>query len=136
VRPRLFTITVTPRFGDVDAFRHVNNACLPAWFELGRMPLYVLFRPDMDFDLWNLVLAHLSVDFHTPMALGYDVEIRTYVSRVGTSSFTSYQEAWQRGKLCASGEAVVVHHDAIEKRSLPIPSELRTALLEHVKPEA
>ena len=132
----MFTITVTPRFGDVDAFRHINNACLPAWFELGRMPLYLLFRPDMDYDRWNLVVAHLSVDFHSPMVLGHDLAICTYVSRVGNSSFTAYQEAWQRGELCASGEAVIVHHDFAAKRSLPIPDDLRAALLEHPRPGA
>jgi len=131
----MFTITVTPRFGDIDGFRHVNNTKLPEWFELGRMPIYVLFQPDLDYDRWNLILAHLSVDFHVPLVLGREIEIRTYIARVGNSSMTVYQEAWQRGQLCASGESVVVHYDSREQQSLPVPDDIRAELMRHLKPE-
>ena len=36
----MFTKSLTPRFGDVDGLRHINNTMLPDWFELGRDPLY------------------------------------------------------------------------------------------------
>ncbi|MCE5238254.1 acyl-CoA thioesterase [bacterium] len=131
----MFTVTVTPRFGDVDGLRHVNNTRLPEWFELGRGPFYRFFCPELDFERWNLILAHLGVDFQAPMILGHNVEIRTYVQRVGNSSFTTVQEAWQRGELCATGETVIVHYDFAAKRSLPIPDDTRTALLAHARPE-
>lgn len=35
----MFKIKVTPRFGDTDALRHVNNNVLGDWFELGRNDL-------------------------------------------------------------------------------------------------
>jgi acyl-CoA thioester hydrolase len=131
----MFTITVTPRFGDIDGFRHVNNTKLPEWFELGRMPVYALFEPDLNLDRLNLILARLSVDFHIPLILNHAVEIRTYIARVGNSSMTIYQEAWQRGQLCASGEAVVVHYDFQEQHSLAVPDDIRTQLMQHLKPE-
>lgn len=131
----MFTVTVTPRFGDVDGFRHINNTVVPQWFELGRTPIYLPFRPDLDYDNWNLILAHLDVDFRVPMVFGHDVEIRTHIARIGTSSITVYQEAWQQGQLCASGEAVVVHYDFAAKQPLPIPDEIRALLMEHLKPE-
>ena len=88
----MFSKTVTPRFGDVDGLRHINNTRLPLWFELGREPLFRLFNPDMQLDNWNLIMAHIDVDFVAPMGLGADIEIRTVVAKIGTTSFTVSQE--------------------------------------------
>lgn len=129
----MFTKTITPRFGDVDGLRHINNTRLPVWFELGREPFFRMFNPDMLLENWNLIMAHIDVDFLTPMTLGADIEIRTYVAEVGRTSFTVYQEAWQGGQLGASGKAVVVHYDFKAKKSVLIPDSIRSRLLEHVK---
>ncbi|NLG34072.1 MAG: acyl-CoA thioesterase [Lentisphaerae bacterium] len=127
----MFTKTVTPRFGNVDGLRHINNTMLPVWFELGREPLFRLFNPDMRLDNWNLIMAHIDVDFVLPMTLGADIEIRTFVSRIGQTSFTVYQEAWQRDTLGAKGHAVVVHYDFADRKPLRIPDAIRTRLKEH-----
>ena len=107
----MFIKIVTPRFGDVDGLRHINNTMLPVWFELGRDPLFRYFNPDMRLESWNLIMAHIDVDFLLPMTLGADIEIRTAISKIGNSSFTVHQEAWQSKSLCAEGNAVVVHYD-------------------------
>ena len=77
----MFTKTITPRFGDVDGLRHINNTRLPVWFELGREPFFRMFNPDMLLENWNLIMAHIDVDFLTPMTLGADIEIRTYAAK-------------------------------------------------------
>ena len=128
----MFSKTVTPRFGDVDGLRHINNTMLPVWFELGREPLFRYFNPGMSLENWNLIMAHIDVDFVVPMALGADIEIRTTVSKIGRTSFTVHQEAWQSGSLCAKGSAVVVHYDFANKKSLPIPHDIRALLEEHL----
>ena len=128
----MFEIKVTPRFGDVDGLRHVNNCVVPAWFELGRAPFFQFFNPDMDLGNWNLIMARIVVDFHSQMRLGADVAIRTAVKKVGTSSFTVYQEAWQNGVLGASGEAVVVHFDFARQKTSPIPPETKEQLKKHL----
>lgn len=128
----MFTKTITPRFGDVDGLRHINNTRLPVWFELGRDPFFRYFNPEMSFEHWNLIMARIEVDFLVPMLLGADVEIRTYVSRIGTSSFTVHQEAWQNQQLGAKGSAVVVHYDFQNHRPLPIPDAIRERLKEHL----
>ena len=128
----MFSKTVTPRFGDVDGLRHINNTMLPVWFELGREPLFRYFNPGMSLENWNLIMAHIDVDFIVPMTLGADIEIRTIVLKIGRSSFTVYQEAWQSGTLCAKGSAVVVHYDFINKKSMPVPDDIRILLKEHL----
>ena len=128
----MFIKIVTPRFGDVDGLRHINNTMLPVWFELGRDPLFRYFNPDMSLERWNLIMAHIDVDFVTPMVLGADIEIRTAVSRIGRTSFTVHQEAWQQGVLGAKGKAVVVHYDFQNRKPLPIPDDIRARLMEHL----
>lgn len=128
----MFSKTVTPRFGDVDGLRHINNTRLPLWFELGREPLFRLFNPAMQLDNWNLIMAHIDVDFIVPMGLGADIEIRTAVAKIGATSFTVRQEAWQNGELGAKGNAVVVHYDFQNRSPLPIPDDIRMKLKEHL----
>ena len=127
---------VTPVFGDLDGLRHINNCKLPVWFEGGRTPMYRLFHPNLDFDNWQLIIAKISVEYVAQMRLGADVEIRTFVKKIGRSSFTAFQEAWQDGTLCAKGEAVVVHYDFVNLKSLPIPGAIRAELDKHaVEPD-
>lgn len=128
----MFTKSLTPRFGDVDGLRHINNTMLPVWFELGRDPLFRYFNPDMSLERWNLIMAHIDVDFVAPMALGADIEIRTAVSQIGRTSFTVHQEAWQSGVLGAEGNAVVVHYDFRARKPVPIPDAARAHLKEHL----
>lgn len=132
----MHTIIVTPRFGDVDGLRHINNCRLPEWFESGRMPIYQVFQPELKFDNWDLIMARISVDYHAQMYLGHDIEIRTWIKHLGNSSIITYQEAWQAEVLGASGEAVIVHYDFEQKHSLPIPDELRATLLKYMLPES
>jgi acyl-CoA thioester hydrolase len=65
----------------------------------------------------------------------HDVEIRSYISRIGTSSFTVYHEAWQTGRLCTTGSAVIVHFDFVNRKSTPIPEDKKKILEEHLKPQ-
>lgn len=127
----MFTKSLTPRFGDVDGLRHINNTMLPVWFELGRDPLFRFFNPDMSLERWNLIMAHIDVDYRRPMMLGADIEIRTAVSQIGRTSFTVHQEAWQNGQLGAQGNAVVVHYDFANRKPLRIPDDIRARLQEH-----
>jgi acyl-CoA thioester hydrolase len=62
-----------------------------------------------------------------------DVEIRTWISRIGVKSFTSYHEAWQTGRLCVTGNAVMVHYDFNTELSTPIPEEMKKTLSKHLK---
>jgi acyl-CoA thioester hydrolase len=130
----MLTTIVTPRFGDVDGLRHINNTKLPEWFELARSPLYLYFNDGYDFDNWNLIMARISVDFVRPMVLGHDIEIRTFLLKIGNSSFTTGHEAWQEGQLCVRGDAVLVHYDFANEQSLPIPEDIRARLEEHLLP--
>ncbi len=125
----MYSQQLEPRFNDTDALGHINNTVLAVWFEGCRDPLFRLFTPDLNPTAWRLILAKFSVEFHAELFYGQPVEIRTWVSRVGNSSFDVSQQAWQQGKLCASGLAVMVHYDFTAKASVPLAIELQQQLL-------
>ena len=125
----MLTEQINPRFNETDALGHINNTVLACWFEGARDPLFRLFTADLDPANWRLILAKFSVEFHAELFYGQPVELRTWVSRVGGSSFDVTQEAWQAGHKCASGVAVLVQYDFAGKHSLPLSEQLKTQLL-------
>jgi len=129
----MYTTTVNPRFGDMDILGHVNNGVPVAWFELARNPLFEIFDPGLKLDkkTFPLIMAHTDYDFVGQMFFGQEVEIRSWISRIGTKSFTVYQEAWQGGRLCVKGNAVIVHYDFNTEQTTPIPEEKKQMLAEH-----
>jgi acyl-CoA thioester hydrolase len=133
----MFSITVTPRFGDVDGLGHINNTVPSFWFETGRTPFLRIFDPELSLDksIFPLIVAHTDYDFTGQMYMRYDVEIKTWISRIGTKSFTVHQEAWQEGRLCVKGNAVIVHYDFKNEKTTPIPDDKRKLLEEHFIPE-
>ena len=130
----MFTEKVTPRFGDADGLRHINNTALVEWFEVGRNPIFRMFTPDLDlsYEKWKLILVRTEFDYIGQMYYGIDVEIRSYITHIGNSSFTIGHEAWQDGELKAKGKAVLVHFDFLNQKSVPIPESIKSQLHEHL----
>ncbi|OQD59174.1 putative thioesterase [Methanobrevibacter arboriphilus JCM 13429 = DSM 1125] len=130
----MFKDCVTPRFGNIDGLKHVNNTVVADWFEIGRNGIFRYFTPDLDlsYEKWKLIMVRTEFDFVSQMYFGEDVEIRTYVLKIGNSSFTTGHEAWQNGELKSKGKAVIVHYDFIEKKSVPIPNEIKGKLRNHL----
>lgn len=133
----MFIETVTPRFGDADGLRHINNIALVEWFEVGRNPIFRMFTPDLDlsYEKWKLILVRTEFDYLGQMYFGKDVEIRNYITHIGNSSFTIGHEAWQDGELKAKGKAVLVHFDFINQKAVKIPDDIRAQLKEHLVTE-
>lgn len=130
----MFTYKFSPSFTDTDALGHINNTRLPVWFERARNDLFKLFTPDLDPKKWRLILASIKVDFLGELFYGEDIEIRTYLNKIGNSSFVVVQEAWQNDKMGSRGEATLVHYNFADKKSMPIEGELREALTAHLIP--
>ena len=128
----MFKESFMPRFSDTDALGHINNTMLPIWFEGARDAVFRLFIPDLNLNEWPLILAKIDVSFHAQIYYGEQVEIRTYIGRIGGSSFDVYQELWQNEQKCASGTAVMVHFSYQQQRSAKIPENIKTQLQQHI----
>ena len=134
----MFITKMTPRFGDTDALGHINNVVIAAWFEQARNAIFRVFDPELRIDkkIFPLIMAHADYDFVDQLFFKYDVEIRTWIARLGTKSITVYHEAWQEGRLCSKGNAVIVHYDFNIEKSTPIPEDKKRLLAEHLRPES
>jgi acyl-CoA thioester hydrolase len=130
----MFSLVITPKFGDIDGLGHVNNTVIPGWFEQARNTIYRVFNPNFDFSCWNLILVRYEVDFVSQLYYDKDVEIRSFISAIGRSSFEVRQEAWQNGKVCSKGKTVLVHFDFKKQKSVPIPDDIRAFLEESLQP--
>jgi acyl-CoA thioester hydrolase len=128
----MFNETFFPRFTDTDALGHINNTLVPVWFEGARDPIFKIFMPELDITNWQLILAKIDVTFHEQMHYGAEMEVRTYISRIGNSSFDVYQELWQHNKKCASGKAVMVHFCFDQQKSKVISTELIIKMEAHM----
>lgn len=122
---------IQPRFSDTDALGHISNTAFPVWFEEGRTPLFEIYHPTLELKTWPLIIARIELDILAQTYWGEEVEIRTYISKLGTSSCEVTQEAWQKGKMVAKGKAVMIYFDYENEKSMPIPDEVRQALEQH-----
>lgn len=131
---------VPVRWGDMDAFGHVNNATYFTYCESARIRLF----EDLDLDGLaategpgrrlgpGLVAASLS--FRKQVKYPADLEVGLRVSKVGTKSFTVEYAVLRAGEdeAVADGASVIVwvDYDARggEGEALPLPAVLRERL--------
>ncbi len=128
----MFSEKITPHFSDTDALGHINNTKPPVWFEGARTPIFKFFTPDLDPKKWCLIIAKIEVSYHGQLYFGQDIEIKTYISRIGGASFDVYQELWQDGKKCVSGTAAMVNYDYQTQQSVKILAEIKAKLTHHI----
>ena len=130
----MWSQTIEPRFAETDALGHINNTVLPVWFEQARTPIFRFFTPDLNPNNWHLIIAKIDVEFVGELFYGSEIEVRTWIEKIGNTSFVIYQEAWQDNKLGARGHAVMVHYDHDKKASKALPDAIRQQLSEHLRP--
>lgn len=121
------------RFYETDALKHVSNTVVVGWFETAREPIFRMFTPELDLDNWPLILASYKVDFLKQLYYGHPVTVKTWIIRIGKSSFDVYQEVWQRNTCCASGTTTMVYFDYVAQGSKAIEGELKQQLEAHLK---
>lgn len=127
----MFITTIQPRVSETDGVGHINNTTIPVWFESGRDGIFRLFTPDLSFPNWRLVLVNMNIDFVKECFYGRDVEVRTQVTRIGTTSFQLLDELFQDGQLCAKGVATYVNFNFEKHAAEPISGEIREQLKKH-----
>ena len=99
-------------FSDMDANRHLNNGTLGRLFEEGHAGLsHRVFGAPTSSAAANgltMMLATITIDFLREGRYHGSVEVATAVTRVGRSSFTLAQGAFQDGSCVALADCVMV----------------------------
>ena len=119
---------IVPRVSETDGVGHINNVFVPIWFEAGRREIFRIFSPKLDFINWKLALVKVTVEYVDQLYLAEDVDVRTGIEKIGTSSFTIKEEIHQTNRICATGQAIYVNYNFKDKKSEPISNEIRNRL--------
>ena len=122
------------RYGDLDPQGHVNNAKILTYMEQARV-FYLkhlkLWQGGTFLDI-GIILADVQVTFRKAIQFGDPVRVGVRISRIGNKSMTSEYviEDGRDASVFATGTSVLVTYDYRQNRSVPIPEEWRTAILQ------
>ncbi len=127
----MFKTAIVPRVSETDGAGHINNTVVPIWFEAGRREIFRILTPDLAFKRWRIALVNMTVDFLAQIYLDKTAYVHTWIERIGTKSFSLYEELWQDEQLCAKGTVTYVYFDYKSNKSKPIPEDIKNALQQH-----
>jgi acyl-CoA thioester hydrolase len=123
-------VDVEPRFRDMDAMGHVNNAVYVTYLEVARQEYWARFRTAADYSKVPFVVARVQIDFRSSVQVGEVVRVYLRPRYVSTSSFAMEYALHDlgTGRLVAIAETVLVTYDWDHQRSMPVPDWLRSGL--------
>lgn len=124
-------MTMPVRWGDMDAFEHVNNTVYLRYFESARIDWFYSFGKAPPSTLQRPVVVNVFCNFYKPLTFPADILINTFVSNIGRSSFDCWYTLHRldEADVCyADGGATVVWTDTKLGQSAPLPDDLRAAL--------
>ncbi|MBC7503317.1 MAG: acyl-CoA thioesterase [Herminiimonas sp.] len=121
------------RWGDMDAMGHVNNTVYFRYFEQARIEWLssLGFGPDADGEGPVIVNAHCT--FLKQLKFPGDIEVRTYIGKIGRSSFETVHEVVRTddpGIIWAEGGAKVVWVNYAREKSVPLAEHIIKRLTE------
>lgn len=126
-----FVVDIETRFRDLDAMGHVNNAVYFTYFEEGRKYFFHHLMQSRSIADFPFILAHAECDYLRPAGLSDPLSVMMWVSEMGAKSFTlAYQIVLRKDSsvVFARGLTVQVSYDYENRRTTPIPAELRAKL--------
>lgn len=128
-----FSTSIIPRFRDVDAFGHVNNAVYVTYLEIARVDWFVhtgLRRQPSDLEL---IIARVEVDYRRPIEMGDEIEVGIWVSHIGNKSWTFDYIIREKTtkEIKAEAKTVQVTYDFKSKETKLIPDMLLDILQEY-----
>jgi acyl-CoA thioester hydrolase len=126
---------IEPRVSETDGIGHINNTTIPIWFEAARNEIFKLFTPDSSFENWKMIILNMNLDYLNQIYFGRDVEVYTWVKRIGNSSLQLYEEIHQDGRVCAIDTVTYVNFNLKTQKSELIPDKIRGVLEGHYYPE-
>ena len=126
----VFEIAMDVRWGDMDAFNHVNNASYLRYIEEARVAWFRALVPDAWADVdCAPILAAATVNYRRPIGWPERLRITLHAEKLGTKSLTlghRIESATQDGVLYADGATVMVWVDR-GGTSIPLPPFIRAA---------
>lgn len=127
----MFRTPVEVRWGDMDAYNHVNNARYLTYLEQARLAWLDTLDKNWLGPHCAPVLAAAQVNYRKPITWPASVEVILECQRVGNSSVTVDHyiiDAEAHDTLYCDGHTVLVWIDPTTGKSVPLPDVIRAAV--------
>lgn len=123
------TVPVEVRFGDLDAYGHVNNAKFITYLEVARTKLFMEGFSALMAAGINFLVARIECEYKKPLMLRPSVLVDVQAEKVGNTSFEfSYAVHDGNGEVYATARTVMVTFDSKAGRPVKVPETMKAAL--------
>ena len=134
--PRVAWVEDILRFGDTDAFGHINNSVFSVLCESGRVHLFATrLRPTLPPGT-IFSIARLTINFKAELHYPGEVRTGTWFTKLGRTSVMVEQVIVSNAQVAATAEGVCVLVDAATRRPMPWPDVTRQRVEEMLLPSA
>jgi acyl-CoA thioester hydrolase len=121
-----FSIDITPRYGDLDPNRHINNVAAARFFEEGRVRFQRENRLHDKRAGGRTLVAAVSIAYLAEGDYPAPVTVAAGFGDIGRTSWSILLAAFQDGRCFATCDSVVVGRN--EDGAMPITGEWRAVL--------
>jgi acyl-CoA thioester hydrolase len=119
------------RWGDMDAFGHINNTLYFRYMEQGRIHWIESFGFGIQHSEGGALIANAFCNFYAQVSYPGDLIVKTYIGKVGRTSVDIYNLmslASNPEELCAAGGTTLVWVNFKTKRPAPWPEAFQKHL--------
>lgn len=127
----VFRTTLDVRWGDMDAYAHVNNARYATYVEETRLRWFASFEGAWRTGEYEPVIAAQTINYRRALEWPARIDVDLLLERRGGSSLTLGFRIAAHGdpdRLHADGNSVLVWTDPRTRRSTPLPAAVLRAL--------
>ena len=117
------------RWSDPDVMGHINHAKYLSYFEDARMSVLATSPSGLagaDGDR-GYIAGRLSIDYRYPARFrpGLQLRVESWISHIGTKSWTFQHRLYDDDRLVAEGEAVMVAYSYADGKARPLDADER-----------
>lgn len=125
----LYSLPITLRWRDLDAFNHVNNANFLTFLEEARIRWFGSLGEEWVTDAIAPLLAAVQMNYRAPIPYPADIVVELLAQRVGNTSITvGHRITSDDGRShYADGHVVMVWIDRTSGRPTALPKAIRDA---------
>lgn len=117
-------------WGEMDAFRHVNNVVYFRYFENARVEYLRQLGWALGSQPVGTILASIEARFRRPLTYPDTILIGVRVTEVGPDRLSMEHRIVSRNQqaVTTDGHGVIVTYDYAQNRKAPVPDEMRKAI--------
>jgi acyl-CoA thioester hydrolase len=126
----LISVPIAVRWGDMDAFNHVNNSVYATYLEEARLRWFNTIQGPWANEQMGPVVASMRIEYRQPIEWPNEVQLDLYCDRAGRSSVSipfRIVKAHQPDRLYAEGSTILVWIDRLSGKSIELPQYVRAA---------